>query len=65
MATKHIYSEQLTGKWYLKRTLFGWMAMVEVKQLNMCKEDMSVDPPCIFYRQATLTDLQKLKINFR
>jgi hypothetical protein len=65
MVSKHVYSEQLTGNWYLKRTLYGWKVMVEVQQLIMCRIDMSIDPPCNFYRKATITDLQKLKINFK
>lgn len=65
MVKSSVLSEQLTGNWYLKKTLFGWLVKVEVEQLTMNNIDFSVDPAFRFYRNANESELKKLKINFK
>ena len=44
---------ELTGKWYLKKTLFGYKVMVQVKT----KHTLSV-----YYKKATTDDIADLGI---
>jgi len=45
---------KLTGKWYLKKTVFGYKVMAEVTSEHTYKS---------YYRKATRDDINNLEIN--
>ena len=55
-------SRELTGRWYLKRRIFGFDVMVETKNTSISTEDFKVSPEYILWEKATDGDLIELKI---
>lgn len=54
----------LTGNWYLKKTLFGnYKVMVEVKKTYIDENDFSFSPSYTMYEKATNVDIILLGIN--
>jgi hypothetical protein len=56
-------SRRLTGKWYLKKQLFGFVVMVETIQTNTCEFDFSTSPEFTKWEKAKESDLIELGIN--
>ena len=55
---------KLTGRWYLKKKLFGYYIMVETIQTTTCISDFSVSPEFIRWEKAKDRDFIDLGINF-
>jgi len=53
---------ELTGNWYLKKGLFGYKIMVEVKVKTTCPYTCDLSPEFKEYQKATDKDLIELKI---
>jgi hypothetical protein len=45
---------ELTGSWYLKKVLFNYIVMVEVKTKHTCQ---------VFYKKGNRDDIARLNIN--
>jgi hypothetical protein len=54
---------KLTGKWYLKKRIFGFCVMVETIQTTTCEFDFSTSPEITRWEKAKETDLVELGIN--
>lgn len=52
----------LTGKWYLKKRLFGFVVMVQIIETVNCYYDFSESPEFIKWEKASETDLIDLGI---
>lgn len=55
-------TRKLTGKWYLKKKLFGFNVMVETIQTTTCKFDLSTSPEFTCWEKAKDNDLVELNI---
>ena len=53
---------KLTGKWYLKKRLFGYVVMIETKQKTFCDLDFSISPEFTIWEKANKSDLKQLNI---
>lgn len=53
---------ELTGKWYLKRSLFGYKVMVEIFWQRECEYTFDKSPVIKTYVKAKPEDLVKLGI---
>jgi hypothetical protein len=58
-----IMSRRLTGKWYLKKKLFGFVVMVETIQTTTCEFDFSTSPEFTRWEKAKESDFVELGIN--
>lgn len=58
-----IMSRRLTGKWYLKKKLFGFFVMVETIQTTICEFDFSTSPEFTRWEKAKESDFVELGIN--
>ena len=56
-------SRRLTGKWYLKKKLFGFVVMVETIQTTTCEFDFSTSPEFKRWEKAKESDFIELGIN--
>jgi hypothetical protein len=54
---------QLTGKWYLKKSLFKLKVMVETIQTSTCPHDFSESPEFTVWEEARDKDFMELGIN--
>ena len=53
---------ELTGKWYLKKGIFGYKVMVEVKATTTSPYSLDQSPIFTEYQKALPEDLVELKI---
>lgn len=56
-------SYELTGKWYLKKKLFGYKVMVEVEATDTCIHTLIQSSAYKYYKKANDEDLIELGIN--
>lgn len=54
---------RLTGKWYLKKKLFGFVVIVETIQTYTCDFDFSTSPEFTKWEEADDSDFIELGIN--
>lgn len=54
---------RLTGKWYLKKKLFGFVVMVETVQRTTCEFDFSTSQEFTRWEKAKESDFIELCIN--
>lgn len=54
--------KELTGRWYLKKKLFGYIVMVEVLAYYS-DDDFTNSPEFTYWRKATKQQLAELNIN--
>ncbi len=56
--------KKLTGRWYIKKSFFGFIIMVETIQTTICVSDFSKSPEFIKWEKAKENDLIQLGINY-
>ena len=56
-------SRKITGKWYLKKQLFGFVVMVETIRTTTCEFDFTTSPEFTRWEKAKESDFIALGIN--